>query len=103
MQGDLSRFIVALCLFGMPLLQAQQKQLPPLQGQTQQQPQLHEEVTVRWWLVPVYAVDKAGAPVLDLTPDDLEVYIKNIRVEKFDIHKKQFQVRRAKKARPGRP
>jgi hypothetical protein len=78
--------LIVLYLFMAPLLQAQQ------------QPQLHEEVTVRWWLVPVYAVDKAGAPVLDLTPDDLEVYIKNIRVEKFDIHKKRFAVTETKKS-----
>ena len=47
--------------------------------------------------MPVYAVDKAGAPVLNLSPDDIEIYIKNIRVEKFDIHKKQFQVSETKK------
>jgi hypothetical protein len=63
----------------------------------QEQPQLHEEVTVRWWLVPVYAVDKAGAPVLNLSPEDIEVYIKNIKVEKFDILKKEFRVTETKK------
>jgi hypothetical protein len=47
----------------------------PVLFSAQEQPQLHEEVTVRWWLVPVYAVDKAGAPVLDFTPGGIEVYI----------------------------
>jgi hypothetical protein len=42
--------------------------------------------------VPVYAIDKAGAPVLNLAPEDLEVYIKGIRVEQFTLHKKTFKV-----------
>ncbi len=63
----------------------------------QQQPKIHEEVTVRWWLVPVYAVDKAGAAVLDLAPEDLEVYIKGLRVEPFSLIKKQFEVTRSGK------
>ena len=82
-----------LSLVGALALSAQE---PP--KQQPQQPQLQEEVTVRWWLVPVYAIDKAGAPILDLTHDDLEVYIKNLKVEKFDIHKKQFQVTETKKS-----
>jgi hypothetical protein len=63
----------------------------------QQQPQIQEEVTVRWWLVPVYAVDMAGAPVLNLTPGDLEVHIKGLRVEPFSLIKKQFQATQADK------
>jgi hypothetical protein len=63
----------------------------------QVQPKLLEEVVVRWWLVPIYAVYNNGTPVRDLTPDDLEVYIKNLKVEKFDIHKKNFQVTETKK------
>jgi hypothetical protein len=63
----------------------------------QQQPQLREEVIVRWWLVPVYAIDKAGAPVLNLSASDLEVYIKNIKVVQFTLHKKEFKVTEAKK------
>ena len=66
-------------------------------AQEQQQPPLKEEVTVRWWLVPVYAVDKAGAPVLNLAPEDLEVTIKGLKVEPFSLIKKQFQVTEAGK------
>jgi len=62
----------------------------------QQQPQLHEEVVVRWWLVPVYAIDKAGAPVLNLSPADLEVYIKGTKVDQLSLIKKQFQVTETK-------
>jgi hypothetical protein len=63
----------------------------------QEQPKLQEEVTVRWWLVPVYAVDKAGAPVLNLAPEDMEVTIKGLKVEQFSLIKKQFQVTQAGK------
>jgi hypothetical protein len=64
----------------------------------QQQPQIHEEVTVSWWLVPVYAVDKTGAPVLNLAPEDLRIYIKGLKVEHFSLIKKQFRV-----TEPGKP
>jgi hypothetical protein len=47
--------------------------------------------------VPVYAVDKAGAPILNLAPEDLEMHIKGIKVEQFSLIKKQFQVTEAKK------
>ena len=86
MKSPIGLLWVVPCLLIAPLLQAQE----------QQQPQLHEEVTVRWWLVPVYAVDKAGAPVLNLTPDDLDIYIKNIKVDEFSLIKKKFQVTEAK-------
>ncbi len=73
----------AFCLLGCALAAAQE------------QPAIQEEVTVRWWLVPVYAVDKAGAPVLNLAPEDLEVYIKGLQVEPFSLIKKQFKVTEA--------
>jgi hypothetical protein len=69
----------------------------------QQQPQIQEEVTVSWWLVPVYAVDKAGAPVLDLAPEDLGIYIKGFEVEQFSLIKKQFQITEAGKPAPALP
>jgi hypothetical protein len=85
---------IGLCFVSGVLALAQQKQAQP---QQQQQPRLQEEVVVRWWLVPVYAVDKAGAPVLNLAPEDLEVQIKGIKVEPFSLIKKQFQVTETKK------
>jgi hypothetical protein len=80
--------LCAICVLLSPFASAQEEK----------QPQLHEEVVVRWWLVPVYAIDKAGAPVLSLSSDDLEVYIKGIRVEPFTLHKKQFRAAETKKA-----
>ncbi len=70
--------------------------LAAAQQQQEQQPQLQEEVIVRWWLVPVYAVDKSGAPVLNLAPEDIEVYIKGIKVDPFTLHKKEFKVTETK-------
>jgi hypothetical protein len=81
-------FVGTFCLLACGYSAAQQ--------QTQQQPQLQEEVIVRWWLVPVYAVDKAGAPVLNLAPEDFEVYIKGIKVDPFTLHKKEFKVSETK-------
>jgi hypothetical protein len=84
----------AFCILFCTLAAAQEKQ----------QPQLQEEVIVRWWLVPVYAIDKAGAPVLNLSARDLEVFIKGIKVEQFTLHKKEFKVTETKKgAAPAQP
>jgi hypothetical protein len=90
MRKSASALGAAFCAFGIlfcTLASAQQ----------QQQPQLQEEVIVRWWLVPVYAIDKAGAPVLNLSTDDLEVFIKDIKVEQFTLHKKEFKVSETRK------
>jgi len=109
--------LVSLCLVAAsPLAIRRQQQSQPRQPeqpaqsqqaqqsrQQQEQPQLHEEVTVRWWLVPVYAIDKAGAPVLNLTPEDLDVRIKGLKVEQFSLIKKQFQVAGTKKSEAPAP
>jgi hypothetical protein len=58
----------------------------------QEQPKIQEEVVVRWWLVPVYAMNKDGSPALDLTTEDFEVYINDKKIPFFDLHKKEFQV-----------
>lgn len=57
----------------------------------QEQNQIQEEVTVRWWLVPVYAMTKDGSPVLDLKAEDLDVYANHKRLEVFDLFKKEFK------------
>jgi hypothetical protein len=86
--------VCAFCIFFCTPAAAQEKQQPPLQ----------EEVIVRWWLVPVYAIDKSGAPVLNLSTDDLEVFIKGTKVEQFTLHKKEFKVTETKKgAAPAQP
>ena len=41
----------------------------------QEQPKIQEEVVVRWWLVPVYAMNKDGSPALGLKAADFEVFL----------------------------
>jgi len=41
--------------------------------------------------VPVYAVARDGSPVLNLNPEDLEIYVEKTPIEQFSLHKKEFQ------------
>lgn len=66
----------------------------------QDQPKIQEEVVVRWWLVPVYAMNKDGSPALGLKPEDFEVYLNRTRIPFFDLHKKEFQLAGAPKESP---
>lgn len=40
-----------------------------------QQKKIVEEVSVDWWVVPIFAVDKSGQPVLDLKESDIELKV----------------------------
>jgi len=66
----------------------------------QEQPKIQEEVVVRWWLVPVYAVNKDGSPALGLKAEDFEVQINKKKIDVFDLHKKEFQVAETPKEAP---
>ena len=55
-------------------------------------PDSQQEVAVRWWLVPVYAMNKDGSPAVGLKAEDLEVFVSGRKVERFDLHRKEFQV-----------
>jgi hypothetical protein len=57
----------------------------------QQPPRIQEEVVVRWWLVPLYAVNQDDSPVLNLKANDFEVYVDGKKLKYFDLHKKEFQ------------
>jgi hypothetical protein len=41
----------------------------------QEHPKIVEEVSVKWWQVPVFALDKSGNPVTDLEPGDIQVQL----------------------------
>ena len=62
-----------------------------LPAQEQEQPRFAQEVAVRWWLVPVYAMNKDGSPAVNLKAEDLEVFVSGRKVERFDLHRKEFQ------------
>jgi hypothetical protein len=61
---------------------------------------IQEEVVVRWWLVPVYAVNKDGSPALGLQTEDFEVYLNEKKIPFFDLHEKEFQVAETLKEQP---
>ena len=62
----------------------------------QDQPKIQEEVVVRWWLVPVYAMNKNGTPALGLKAGDFEVLVDKKPVPYFDLHIKEFRVPEAR-------
>lgn len=67
------------------------------------QKKIVETVSVNWWQVPVFAVDKAGNPILDLDPEDFEVWVNGKRVEGFTFYKRAFNAADAqKKTGPGK-
>ena len=51
-----------------------------------------EEVSVSWWQVPVFAVDKSGNPVTDLEPADIEVRMNGRQLPAFTLYKRSFRV-----------
>jgi len=71
-----------------------------LPAQDQEQLRFAQEVVVRYWLVPVYAMNKDGSPAVGLTAEDFEVLVNGRKVGVFDLHRKEFQ---AVAARPEAP
>ncbi len=57
-----------------------------------QQEKIIEEVSVDWWVVPVFAVDKSGQPVLDLKESDIELKVDNKKIKTFELVKRSFTV-----------
>jgi hypothetical protein len=57
-----------------------------------QQKRIVEEVSVDWWVVPIFAVDKSGQPVLDLKESDLDLEVDNKKIESFVLVKRSFTV-----------
>ncbi len=57
----------------------------------QEIPNVQEEVVVRWWIVPIYALNADGTAVRDLKAEDLAIRVAGVPVEKFTLHKKTFR------------
>ena len=51
-----------------------------------------EEVSVTWWQVPVFAVDKDGNPVTNLEAGDLEIRLNDGIIPTFDLDKRSYSV-----------
>ncbi len=54
-------------------------------------PRPQEEVIVRWWIVPIYALNADGSPARDLKPEDLAIEVGGVRVPTFTLHRKAFR------------
>ena len=74
--------ITMILLFAFPF---------PVVSQEEQE-SIVEEVKVNWWQVPVFAVDKAGRPVRDLKPEDINVMLNGQPLTTFDMQKRTFSV-----------
>jgi VWFA-related protein len=67
----------------------------------QEHEKIVEEVSVDWWQVPVFAVDKSGNPVTDLEPGDIQVRLNGRQIPAFTLHKRSFSVIKRKKEKEG--
>jgi hypothetical protein len=67
----------------------------------QEHEKIVEEVSVSWWQVPVFAVDKNGNPVTDLQPGDIEVRLNRRQIPVFTLNKRSFSVIKRKKEKEG--
>jgi len=57
---------------------------------------VQEHVEVKWWVVPLFAVDNQGNPVLDLKPGDLEISLDRHKLDEFVLIKRDFAISRSK-------
>lgn len=55
-----------------------------------QQKEIVEEVSVDYWVVPVFAVGKSGEAIIDLTSADIDVTVDNKKIENFTLMRKDF-------------
>ncbi len=51
------------------------------------QERVQEKVEVRWWVVPLFALDSKNKPCLDLQPQDLELRVQGRKIADFTLHK----------------
>lgn len=69
-------------------------------AQQQEHREIIEEVEVKWWLVPVFALGKDGKAILDLKAEDLEVWLNDKRVTTFEFYKRSYGVTREEGSQP---
>lgn len=54
------------------------------------QENIREEVSVDWWVVPLFAIDQEGDSVNDLVTNDLQLLVNNQAVPDFTLYKRSF-------------
>jgi hypothetical protein len=69
-------------------------------AQSQEHREIIEEVEVKWWLVPVFALGKDGKAILDLKAEDLEVMLNGNRLTTFEFYKRTYGVTREEENQP---
>jgi hypothetical protein len=57
-----------------------------------QQKEIVEEISVDWWVVPIFAVDQSGQPVMDLEESDIELKVDHQKIKSFVLVKESFTV-----------
>ncbi len=76
------KYLVFLFLFIFLLL------LAPLSPQEK----VVEQVSVDWWVLPLFALDKDGNSILDLKNSDVELRVNNRKMTEFTLYKRAFSV-----------
>ncbi len=93
MKKTLSAFLILLFLRFSPVFS--------------QQKRIVEEVSVDWWVIPIFAVDKSGNSVLDLKDSDILLKVDDQEISSFVLVKESFTVSEQpggdEKARAGVP
>ena len=78
MKKTLSAFLILLILRFSPVFS--------------QQKRIVEEVSVDWWVIPIFAVDKSGNSVLDLKDSDIVLKVDDQEISSFVLVKERFTV-----------
>jgi len=55
-----------------------------------QQKEIVEKVSVEWWVIPVFAVDRTGKSITDLKETDIQLKVNNKVIPNFTLIKKSF-------------
>ena len=70
------------------------------------QEKIEEKVEVKWWVLPLFAVDSKGNPIADLKKEDIILKVNNRKVKDFHFYRRSFSINEQKdrvKPEPKRP
>ena len=56
------------------------------------QERIQEQVSVDWWVVPLFAVDRGGNAITDLKKEELQLLINKRSTEEFVLTRRLFDV-----------
>jgi len=67
------------------------------------QEKVEEQVSVDWWVLPIFVLDKSGNSVLDLKDSDVDLRVNNQKVTGFMLYKRAFSVEQEVKEKESLP